>query len=186
MSQKFTSILPHLVLVVFLAACGTPQEPAQNGSDADAVASNRRTVRVQIADVQPSTFTDIIELTGDVEAVDDATLSSQSAGSIVYLADLGSSLPRGGLVARIDPGITDAGVEQAEAQVAVAKAQFDLANDTFRRQEPLFRDSVISALEYENVRTQLNQAEAQLKQAQALLAQAREQSRFTRITAPFA
>ncbi len=185
MSRSNSRLAIVLFLAAAIAACGQPDDPSASEADSEAVASNRRTVRVQTAIVSPSTFTDVIQITGDVEAIDDATLSSQTAGTIVYLADLGTSVRRGGLVARVDPGITDAGVEQAEAQVTAATAQYDLALDTFKRQEPLFRDSVISALEFENVRSQMNQAEAQLKQSQAFLTQAREQSRYTRITAPF-
>ncbi|MBT8401588.1 MAG: efflux RND transporter periplasmic adaptor subunit [Rhodothermia bacterium] len=185
MSRLSTHLVVALVLTVSLTACGQPDDPSASEPGTEAVNSNRRTVRVQTATVSPSTFTDVIQITGDVEAIDDATLSSQTAGTIVYLADLGTFVRRGQLVARIDPGITDAGVEQAEAQVTAAKAQYDLALDTFKRQEPLYRDSVISALEFESVRTQMNQAEAQLKQSEAFLAQAREQSRYTRITAPF-
>src|SRR5690606_5815600 len=61
----------------------------------------------------------------------------------------------------------------------------DLAADNLKRQEPLYRDSVISALEFENVRAGHNQAQAQLSQAKAALAQAQQQLRNTSVTAPF-
>ena len=178
-------IFVTLILAAILAGCGSEDAATNSKVGADTVASNKRTVRVETREVGKSSFTDVIELTGDVEALDDVTLSSQTAGTIVYLAEPGARVREGGMVARIDPGIVDAGVEQAKARVDAARAQYDLALDTYKRQEPLFRDSVISALEFENVRTRLNQTEAELKQAQALQTQAEEQSRYTRITAPF-
>ncbi|WP_279322755.1 efflux RND transporter permease subunit, partial [Rhodothermus marinus] len=69
---------------------------------------------------------------------------------------------------------------------ASARAAYELALDNFRRQEPLFRDSIISALEFENVRAQRDQAEAQLRLAEAAVEQARKQLAHTEIRAPFA
>ncbi len=178
-------ILPVVSAVLIgLAGCAPPEETAT--ASPPAVVKSGRTVRVETRPVSTSTFTDVIELTGAVEALDDATISSQTAGTLVWVADLGTRVRAGTVIARIDPGMTNAAVQQAEAQVTAAEAQFNLARDTYQRQEPLFRDSVISALEFEGVRTQMNQAEAQLEQAKALLAQANERSRYTRITAPFA
>lgn len=186
--MKYTmtkTILPVAVAVLIgIAGCSPPEETAT--ASPSAVVNSGRTVRVETRPVATSTFTDVIELTGAVAALDDATISSQTAGTLVWIAELGTNVRAGTIVARIDPGMTDAAVQQAEAQVTAAEAQFNLARDTYQRQEPLFRDSVISALEFDGVRTQRNQAEAQLKQAKALLAQASEQARYTRIAAPFA
>lgn len=152
----------------------TPEEPA------------RRTVRVEALNVQPASFEDRIEITGTVEARSDARLSAQTAGTIVRLAPLGTFVRAGQVVAQLDATTTRAGRDQAAAALAAAQAQYDLAQDNFRRQEPLYRDSVISALEYENVRTQLSQAEAQVNQAKAALAQAEKQLANTTVTTPFA
>jgi membrane fusion protein (multidrug efflux system) len=64
-------------------------------------------------------------------------------------------------------------------------AQFALAEDTFNRQQPLFRDSVISPIEFEQVKTQVSSAKAQLDAAEATLKQVQEQLAYTKVTAPF-
>ncbi len=168
-----------------MASCSAPDESSSDANAAPVTTSQRRLVRVETHVIQPSDFTDVIELTGSVEANNDATISAQTGGTVKFLLPLGSTARAGTVIARIDAGLTDAAVEQAEAQVASATAQHNLARDTFERQEPLFRDSVISALEFEGVRTQFIEAEAQLKRTQGLLRQTREQAAYARITAPF-
>ncbi len=197
--MSHTRILALAVLTaVFVAACGgdetgedgqaanegaTPSEAvaAGNGDSGD----DRRVVRVESMVLGSDTFEDVIQLTGAVEADNDATLSARAAGTVVSLKPLGARVAAGYVVAQVDPGIANAALDQANAQAAVAKAQFELAEDLLMRQEPLFRDSVISPVEFEQVRTQHAQAKAQLAQADALVKQAEEQVSLTRITAPF-
>ncbi len=180
-----TIALPGLTAaMLIIAGCSG----ADGAGDAEAAAANApgtRTVRVETLVLQPSEFEDRIELTGTVEADNDAILSAQTAGTVVNLAERGHRVQAGQVVAQLDPAIARAAVEQAEASVAAAQAQFDLAADNLKRQEPLYRDSVISALEFENVRAGHNQAQAQLSQAKAALAQAQQQLRNTSVTAPF-
>jgi len=123
------------------------------------------TTRVETLVLAPSSFTDVIEVTGTVEALDDATLSAQTDGPVTMLLDLGARVGAGEPVATID-------AEEAEAAVEQAEAQFDLAQDRFERQQPLYQDSIISALEFEQVRSERNQARASLQQAETRLANA--------------
>lgn len=145
-----------------------------------------RALRVETVTLRTETFEDIIKATGSVEAVNDASLSARAAGTIVTLLPLGSRVGAGTAVAQVDPGLAQAGLDQAKAQAELTSAQLDLAQDLFSRQEPLFRDSIISAVEFEQVKAQLSQAKAQHAQATALVSQAEEQLRQTRITSPFA
>jgi membrane fusion protein, multidrug efflux system len=168
---------------VFAGCSGSETNGEAEGSGP---VTSSRTVRVETLVLQPSGFQDVIELTGTVEATNDATLSAQSAGTVVSLAERGQAVRAGQTIAQLDPGIARASVAQAEASVAAAQAQFDLAADNLRRQEPLFRDSVISAIEFENVRAQHNAAQAQLAQARAVLAQATQQLGYSSVTTPFA
>ncbi len=164
-----------------LAGCGE----GQAAGNADG-ASERRFTRVETLALEPQTFEDRIEITGAVEALDDATLSAQATGTVTTLKELGTFVPEDGIVAQIDPQEARAAVEQAEAAVRSAESQYALAEDRFERQEPLYRDSIISAQEFESVRSQRAQAEAALAQAEAQLSQARERERQTTVTSPFA
>jgi membrane fusion protein (multidrug efflux system) len=168
-----------LLLAVSTAGCS-------DGQAADEAPSAPRATRVETLQLDTTTFQDAIEATGSVESLDDARLSAQSSGTVVELAPLGTTVEEGEVVARMDDDIAQASAEQARASLETARARFDLAEDNYERQEPLYRDSIISALEFQRVRAEYNQARAQLSQAQAALAQAEKQLRNTRVEAPFA
>ena len=186
---RFTYISFLFFAVFVLAGCGgeadTPEAASAQTETVGESTTQRRHVRVETQLVEPTTFEDVIEITGAVEAYSDAVISAQSAGTIVYRVQRGSYVRRNGLIAQIDSTLMHASYMQTKAQVDAAQAQFDLADDAFKRQEPLFQDSIISAIEFESVRAQKNQAAAQLSQAQASLAQFREQLDNTRVVAPF-
>lgn len=192
-NNRFALLLPTLALLL----AGTTLVGCSDSSDADganvdatqasetAPTNTVRRVRVETQILSPTSFEDVIEITGSVEAYNDATVSAQTAGTLVYKVPRGTYVRKNGRIAQIDSTLMHAAYLQTRAQYDAAKAQFDLAEDTFNRQQPLYQDSIISALEFQSVRTQKNQAEAQLNQAKAMLTQTREQLDFTRLSASF-
>jgi membrane fusion protein (multidrug efflux system) len=171
-----------LPMLLALSACGgDAAEPEPEATEAVESAATP----VEVVRIDRATFRDVIELTGTVEAPDDATLSAETAGTLTALAPLGTTVRRGAAVAQINATMGQAGVAQAEAALEAAEAQAELAEDQFRRQEPLLQDSIISAAEFEAVRTQRASARASVAQARAALAQARQNLAYTRVTAPF-
>ena len=157
------SVLPAVGLVVLLtlAVALAGCDDGQASSDAREDRSTPAT-RVETLVLRPTSFTDVIQVTGTVEALDDAVLSAQTSGPVTMLLDLGARVNRGEPVATIN-------AEEAEAAVEQARARYALAQDRFERQQPLYRDSIISALEFEQVRSERNQARAALQQAQTRL-----------------
>jgi RND family efflux transporter MFP subunit len=151
--------LTTLLVGVLVLTPGCNDGQASSSSDEPPA---RPQIRVETLLLQPASFTDVIEITGSVEALDDATLSAQTDGPVTMLVDRGTRVRQGEPVATID-------AEEAESAVEQAQAQFELAQDRFERQQPLYRDSVISALEFEQVRSERNQAQAALQQAQTRL-----------------
>jgi membrane fusion protein, multidrug efflux system len=171
-----------MILLVTLAGCAGGDNA---GDEASEETERSRAQRVEALLLEPTTFDEVIEITGSVEASEDAVLSAQASGSVVTLAPLGRFVRAGETIAQLDPRLAEAAVRQARAQADAARSASELAEDNLRRNEPLYRDSVISALEFENVRSQASQARANLAQAEAALTQAQEQLRNTRVTAPF-
>lgn len=158
--------------------------PAADGGATDAPpAGPARKVMVRV--LVPRTFTETVEVPATIVAPNDATLSAQTAGTLRMRQDVGASVESGDVVARLDPVVADAALAQAAAQVAAAESARALARETVRRQTPLFERKIISALEFDNLKSRLNQADAQLRQATALRAQARKQLDLTRVVAPF-
>lgn len=157
-----------ILIGLFVATSGCDDGQA---SDAEETRSEPRT-RVETLVLAPTPFTDVLKGTGTVEALDDATLAAQTSGPVTMLLDLGAQVQAGEPVAKID-------AEEARAAVAQANAQYELAQNRFERQQPLYRDSIISALEFEQVRSERNQARASLQQAETRLSN-------TIVQAPFA
>ncbi len=178
-----TGLLAATLLALVAAGCG-----GANGADeAPRTAGDapRRVVRVETLVLQPTSFEDVIQMTGTVASLNDATLSAQAAGTVEFLAPLGRRVARGAVVARIDQGLVRAALQQTEAQLTAAQAQLEWDEYNFARQEALFRDSVISALEFQTAQTRLNQARAERDRARAARAQAQEQLQNATVRAPF-
>ena len=169
-APRSASLLTLVVLLLGVASLASGCSDDQV-SDASAQPPSEPKTRVETLVLEPTSFTDVIELTGSVDALDDATLSAQTDGTVTMLRDRGTRVREGEVVATID-------AEEAKAAVEQAEAQYALAQDRFERQQPLYRDSVISALEFEQVRSERNQA-------RAALVQAKKRYENTRVRAPF-
>jgi len=157
-----------LAAAVVTAGCGNGEAPAT----AEAATQQRPATRVETLVLEPTSFTDEIELTGTVEAINDATLSAQATGTVMSIVELGTAVQEGERIAQLDATEAQAALEQAQAR-------YELTQDRYERQEPLYQDSIITALEFEQVRSERTQA-------RAALAQAEKRLRNTRVTAPFA
>ena len=196
MSRSYSCFFGVLsfVAVVFLTACGGSESAEltmnDSGESAAESASNgptgsARTIRVSAIEMVPSSFEEILPITGSLSAPQDASLSSQTAGTIVDLVEIGTRVEEGSVIARLDDRIIQAALNQARANLDAVQSQANLMEDMYRRQEPLYQDSIISAIEYENVLAQLNQAKAALAQSEAAVAQAEQQLENTFVKAPF-
>lgn len=179
-----------LSFALFLGACsGDPSatdDSTPGAATSAPTAENGRLVRVETQAIQPTRFEEFIQLTGTVESSDDATISAQTAGTVEFVRGLGSRVNTGDVLVRLDSRLAEAAVAQATANLAAAEAAVRLAEATFDRQEQLFADSILSALEFEDIRARRDQARATLRQAEAAVAQAERQRAYTSITAPFA
>lgn len=173
--------------IPLIAACSRPADDP--GTDSPQATTNGgsagRQVRVETIVLTPTDFEDVIQQTGAVEANDDATLSAQSGGTLEHLLPLGSRVASGDFLAGLDADLVQATLAQARAQLEVAEARYALADGLFGRQEALYRDSIISDLEFDNVRSQRIQAQAELSRAEATVRLAEKQLENTHITAPF-
>jgi len=163
-----TGALSLLLLVgVLVGGCGSQSAPPDAAPDS----ARGSAVQVEVLALERTSFEDVISVTGDVEALNDASLSAQTNGTVTMIKERGAQVDEGEAVATVD-------ADEARAAVEQARAQYELAQDRFERQQPLYRDSIISPLEFEQVRSQRNQARAALQQAEKRLAN-------TRVEAPF-
>ena len=127
-----------------------------------------------------------LRLDGVIEAVQQSTVSAQTAGTLVELPfDVDDVVDAGVLIARLDDSEQRARFNQAMADQAEAESSVDDAQAQFARIESLHQRGVATQAEFDNARNALAAARARLSRAEAAVAEATEQLDYTRITAPY-
>jgi HlyD family secretion protein len=140
-----------------------------------------------------------VKATGTLEAVTTVQVGSQVSGTIASLqADFNSQVKKGQVIARLEPSLFQAQVDQARAtlvklQADAAKANVSLqdAQVQQRRAETLNSQQLLPTSELDAARVAtleaqaaLKSAEAQVTQARAALSQSEVNLSHTTITAP--
>ena len=142
---------------------------------------------------------DTVEATGTLQAVTTVQVGSQVSGTIQSLhADFNSQVRKGDVIARLDPSLLQAQVDQASATVVrleadVERARVDVSDAEVKlgRARQLQQAGLIPMVDLEAAESTERQAEASLKAAEAQVTQARAalvqnqvNARHTVITAP--
>lgn len=164
-------ILIKAAILILLAAGSI--SCSENGSEEEATTENGvRLIPVETVDVVDGTFDDYVRLSGTVEALEDAMISSETSGRVLSIKDRGAYLQQGETIAQLDDRLI-------KAQYNAAKASFDFARDSYERLERLYADSIVTTQDFDNARTQLDQARSQLNQAEKQLEDASISAPFT-------
>lgn len=140
------------------------------------------TFTVQPAGVQLASSVD-----AQVEAVRDATLSTQVQGAIVRLSvRAGDRVTTGQELARIDARAAQLTAAASAAQVDAARAAQHVATQEYERQKQLFQKQYISQAALDRAEAQWRASQSQVRALQAQAGAAATQSEFYAIKAPFA
>jgi RND family efflux transporter MFP subunit len=140
---------------------------AQHKTAAPATAQPVAATKADTGAVQMRTVTDVYAADATIEAVRQATVSSQISGTVTqFFVDAGDRVKRGQLLARIDTRETDAQVAAQRANVAQAEAALVQAKQNFERTQSLVKQNFVS-------QSALDKADADLKSAQAAVEAAR-------------
>ena len=124
---------------------------------------------------------------GMIEAVNQATVSAQTAGRITeILVDVNDVVPAGAVVLRLEGNEQRAGLKGAQAALTEAKARNTEAVTNYRRTEELFQRRVVSKAQLDRATADRDAADARLAAADAGLSRAGEGVAYTEIRAPYA
>jgi RND family efflux transporter MFP subunit len=125
-------------------------------------------------------------LPGEVEAFQSAPIYARTSGYVKrWTADLGAHVRKGEVLAELETPEVDAQYVQAQADLAAARANYQLAQTTEQRTLQLAAIHAASDQDQENRLGDLNAKKAQLASAEANLAHFRELQGFQRVVAPF-
>lgn len=184
-------IIPLVVgsAILLLGGCGSGSKP--NGTSSDPTASQQNTFRpdtatVQTAQVQPRNFTREIESTGTLVARQHAQLRTLVPGKIIKVnVDIGDYVKKGQILLRIRPRDYQLALEQAEATLARAQAQYNNAKQDYDRIKNLYQAGSATGQQRDQAEAGYQQADASLKQAKAARDDAQQKLEDTIIRAPY-
>ncbi|MEE9554519.1 MAG: efflux RND transporter periplasmic adaptor subunit, partial [candidate division Zixibacteria bacterium] len=126
-----------------------------------------------------------VNSTGVVEPIQTVELKSKASGEIIELPiEEGDIVAEGQLIARLDATTSKNNYDQAVADLQVAKSSLSLVEKEAERQARLYKQSLISELEYENALLEKERANSNLVKAKANLEDARERLSDTVIKSP--
>jgi membrane fusion protein (multidrug efflux system) len=166
-----------LAALMGLAACGGKQD--KGGRDGGGPTT------VGYVVVQPSAVADVTELSGRTSAYQMSEVRPQVTGLIRRrLFREGALVRQGQPLFQIDPSLYRAAANQANANLAAARASAEAARIRTDRYRPLAEMEAVSKQDYTDALATSRQAAASVAQNQAALQTARINLRFTTVPAP--
>ena len=161
-----------LGLAVVASGCSRGEAALTNGAPELAMIE-RRSLEVQA------------EAAGQIEPIRVVEVKSKASGEILSLSfETGDVVQRGALLATIDPRDVQNALDQARADLEVAKARDATSKAQRRRTEDLRAANVVTAQELESSMLDEANSAAQLIKASTNLQLAEERMKDVRITAP--
>ncbi len=170
MKSKLKLILSFILftsIATLNISCGDSE-----GSEQQKNTNNDPSVFVRILELKSEPFTDYISVLGVAKAIQQANLSSDEGGRIKkFVNDKGRYVKEGEVIVELDNDVLKANLD-------AAKAQYDMAENNFIKQEQIYKDNVTSELQYLNAKYERDGAKANYE-----LMKARYERTF--IKAPF-
>jgi len=152
--------LTFILILSFL--CCRPQEQEKPQEESFGAA------RVTVFEVSKQRISEKLVFTGIIEAWQSINVTPEIGGRIakIYVEE-GDRVQKGQLLAELDTRAARLQMEQAEAAVAVAQANYNDAEKNMERMERLIKENAVSEQQYEKIKLTFESAEALLNQAKA-------------------
>jgi RND family efflux transporter MFP subunit len=129
---------------------------------------------------------DLLVLPGTVQAFYEAPIYARTSGYLrVWYTDIGARVKKGELLAEIDTPEVDQQLRQAQADLATAQANYELARTTNERWQGLLATESVSKQDADERAGDAAAKAAAMQSAAANLARLRDLESFKRVLAPF-
>jgi multidrug efflux pump subunit AcrA (membrane-fusion protein) len=127
-----------------------------------------------------------LELPDQTMPYTDAAIFAQTSGYLKkWYFDIGARVEAGDVLAEIDTPEVDQQLAQAQAQLKLAQAAFDLAEITYKRYQELFKTKVISAQDFDTANDNYAGASSTVIADQAQVGRLQALEDFKILRAPF-
>lgn len=167
-----------VALSLLLAGCGDDDAPP---------AASTATSGLETLEVGAETGPSELRVDGLVEAVNQATLSAQTAGRVAEVkVEVDDHVARGDVLVRLRATEQVSGLEQARAALAAATAREAQARAQYDRIHDMYERKVVARATYDEALAGRETAAAQLAAARAAVESAREGVAYTEVRAPYA
>ena len=121
----------------------------------------------QIAGVERRDITVAVEAAGIIEPVTTVEVKSKASGEILSLpVDTGDHVDAGALLANIDPRVLDNSLQQAQANLDVAKARLANSSSQLERIDELYQKKSLSKSDWETAALDYAQANSEVVRGQ--------------------
>ncbi|NOR42362.1 MAG: efflux RND transporter periplasmic adaptor subunit [Gammaproteobacteria bacterium] len=142
--------------------------------------------KLETAQVKRELLSREFRLDGEVEAVNMATVSAQTGGTIQQiLVDVDDYVEKGGVIIHLKDVSQQASLKKALAGEKEAISHLAKAKDEYKRVKDIYAKKVVSKSKMDEATHALSASKARLESARANLAEAREQLSYTRVKAPY-
>lgn len=169
-----------LLLFIFLFSCQSQKKNSKIKKESFGATP------VKVFKVRRENISEKLHFTGLIQPWKKINITPDIGGKIAKIyVDEGEKVKKGQLLAELDTRAIRLQLEQTEAGLAVAGANFKDAKRNMERMERLRKEKAVSDQQYEKIRLAYEAAEAQLQQAQATLNLARHQLDVSLMKAPF-
>ncbi len=174
MSNKIFKGMSLLLLLILVVGCGGGKEEEEF-----------KFYALKEAASQQLELT--VEASGAVEAISSIEIKSKASGQILFLgAEIGDYVEEGVVLARIDQRTPTNTLDQANADLEVAKVRLSNAKNQFERSKRLHDEGNISDKSFEDAQESFSSARAQLVRAEVFLENARIALDDTSVRSPIA
>jgi HlyD family secretion protein len=163
-----------IIVLVIIAAIGA-------GAGAYYIRRSGSDIQVNTSPITRGDITDTVGATGTLQAVTTVQVGSQVSGNISYLgADFNSIVHKGQVIARLDPSLFEAQVQQAKANLVKSEADVEHnrvalkdADQKYTRSKELAAKNLLPLSDLDAAKIAVDSAQAQLQSSQATVEQSR-------------
>jgi multidrug efflux system membrane fusion protein len=175
MVRNYLVLLP--VCFGFLASGGCQHSPSQVAPPEPPALPVSKPVQREV--------TNYVDFTGRTDAVDAVDVRPRVTGYLVRLGfKEGSEVKKGEVLFEIDPQPYQAQLDQAQAQVELNQASYNLAKVTYERDVPLVAKAAVTQQQLDQDKAAVDEAWARIKAAQAAVEVYKLNLGFTKVTSP--
>ena len=140
---------------------------------------------VMVETAQRDTFSATLWVSGTVISQNDARIAAETDGRITWVADVGSRIPQGEAIARIDADDLRLELADSEARLESLKSQFKYRDSSLQRFQKLAASDNAAATQIDEAQSQLDMTRQEIKRAEVAIAQIKRRIKQTEVLAPF-